>query len=143
MWLQVLIKHFLKSYLLVAYIKWYGNWQSDAQAIIENFITNIGSTPWWAINHGYGGVGPLVYKSSIVDSYSQGTQLDNPWSVVQNGFDNNLLPQDPNAIYIVLSTRSVCSFLIVLRGRGQKSVKKCKILFKWSLHNIYKRKDMA
>ena len=76
----------------------------------QNFVANIGSTSWWAINKAYTGiggvgVGPLVYKNSTTDSYSQGKQLEDPWAAVQNDFKKKILPQDVNAIYLVLSSR--------------------------------------
>jgi Phosphate-induced protein 1 conserved region len=90
---------------LVLYIIWYGTWTQSAKTIIQNFVSNLGGTPFWAINNAYG-VGNIVYKGDIDDSgYSQGTNLTTPWNVVQNAFDKALLPQDTNAIYLVLSSR--------------------------------------
>jgi hypothetical protein len=42
---------------------------------MQNFINNIGATPYWAINNAYGGAGKVVYKSAIIDTNSQGKNL--------------------------------------------------------------------
>jgi Phosphate-induced protein 1 conserved region len=90
---------------LAAYIIWYGTWTTAAQNIIQNFVANVGATPFWAINKAYG-AGALTFKKSISDAaYSQGKNLTDPWSVVQNAFNKALLPQDTNGIYLVLSSR--------------------------------------
>ena len=96
-------------FILVAYIIWYGQWTPAAKNIIVNFVRNIGSTPWWRINYAYGGVGPLAYGGSADDAnYSRGKYFANElavWGVVQNAFNRNLLPKNPNGIYLVLSSR--------------------------------------
>ena len=90
---------------LVLYIIWYGTWSQSAKMIIQNFVMNLGETPYWAINKAYG-VGKLVFRGDIDDpDYSQGKNLTNPWNVVQNIFDKELLPKDQDAIYLVLSSR--------------------------------------
>jgi hypothetical protein len=87
------------------YIIWYGTWTTAAKNIVQNFVTNVGATAWWAINKPYG-VGKLTFKSAISDStYSQGKNLTEPWYVVQNAFNKALLPKDTNGIYLVLSSR--------------------------------------
>ncbi len=87
-----------------AYIIWYGTWDPLSKAIIENFVSGVGNTPWWAINKAYG-VGPLVYKGSYSDvNYSQGKTLNTPWSVVNNALTNRLLPTDTNGIYLVITS---------------------------------------
>ena len=74
--------------------------------IIQNFVSNVGATTWWAINKPYG-VGNLVFKQAISDSYSQGSSLttSSVWSVVYNAMTKGLLPKDTNGIYLVLSSR--------------------------------------
>jgi hypothetical protein len=89
---------------LAAYIIWYGTWTTAAKNIVQNFVANVGATPYWAINKAYG-AGTLTFKKSITDAYSQGKTLNDPWSVVQNAFNKALLPQDTNGIYLVLSSR--------------------------------------
>jgi hypothetical protein len=49
-----------------------------------------------------------LYRKAISDTaYSQGKSLTSQtvWNVVQNAFNNGSLPADPNAIYLVLSSR--------------------------------------
>jgi hypothetical protein len=93
----------------VAYVIYYGTWPSASQAIIQTFLSGLGSTAYWAINKAYGGVGALVYKGFILDNYSQGKSLEAPWNVIQNAFNKKLLPQNTNAIYLVLSSRYTLS----------------------------------
>ena len=95
---------YLLFLFLVAYIIWYGTWTTAAKNIIQNFVANVGATPYWAINKAYG-AGALTFKKSITDAYSQGKTLNDPWTVVQNAFNKKLLPQDTNGIYLVLSSR--------------------------------------
>jgi Phosphate-induced protein 1 conserved region len=106
--MQALEHNVFFFFSLVVYIIWYGTWTASAKSIILNFVTNLGATPFWAINNAYG-VGAITFKQDIDDSaYSQGKSLTNPltvWNIVQNAFNNALLPQDTNGIYLVLSSR--------------------------------------
>ena len=74
--------------------------------ITVNFASNLGRTAWWGINKAYG-VGPITYRGSATDLYSKGKVLNtrDVFGVVQNAFNKSLLPKDPNAIYLVLSSR--------------------------------------
>jgi len=51
----------------------------------------------------------FVYRKAYSDTtYSQGKSLANiqiVWNIVQNAFNKKGLPADPNAIYLVLSSR--------------------------------------
>ena len=89
-----------------AYIIWNGTWTTNAKNIIQNFVTNVGTTAWWAINKPTG-VGKLDFKQAISDSYSLGKALpqSSVWTVVNNAINKGLLPKDPNGIYLVLSSR--------------------------------------
>ena len=87
------------------YIIWYGTWTDSAKTIIQNFVENVGATPFWAINNAYG-VGAITFKQSIDDAeYSQGKNLTTPWNVEKNAFSKELLPKDTNGIYLVLTSR--------------------------------------
>ena len=89
----------------VVYLIWYGTWTTSAKNIIQNFVTNLGSTAWWGINKAYG-VGTVTFGKGADDStYSQGKNLTNVWNVVQNAFNKALLPKDTNGIYVVVSSR--------------------------------------
>lgn len=112
---KVLLKPYLIKHvfllILAVYAIYYGNWPATPKSIVQNFLVNIGVTPWWAINKGYG-VNNLVYKSSINDNYSQGTvlTLGSIWNVVTRALNLNLLPKDPNGVYLVLSSRFIYYF---------------------------------
>jgi len=101
---------------LVVYIIWYGTWTTSAKSIIQNFVTNLGATPFWAINKAYG-AGVITFKKGIDDAaYSQGKNLTNSmtvWNVVQNALNKALLPKDTNGIYLVLSSRWYFHFLSI------------------------------
>jgi hypothetical protein len=89
------------------YIIWYGTWTARAKNIIQNFVTNLGTSPFWAINNAYG-AGAITFKQAIDDAeYSQGKNMtrDLTWNVVQNALNKDLLPKDLNGIYLVLSSR--------------------------------------
>jgi hypothetical protein len=107
---QIICKIFITSFLIFSiaiavYIIWYGTWAASEKNIIQTFVSTLGSTAWWGINKAYG-VGTLTFKTGIDDAtYSQGKNLTKPWTVVQNAFDNKLLPEDTNGIYLVLSSR--------------------------------------
>jgi hypothetical protein len=75
------------------YIIWYGTWTDLAKNIILNFVANVGTTPFWAINKAYG-VGEITIKQSIDDAeYSQGKNLTSPWDVVQNALNKVCFPR--------------------------------------------------
>jgi hypothetical protein len=72
-----------------------------------NFVKNIGSTAWWAINKNYG-VGNIAYKAAIDDTtYSQGKNLtlNSTMYIVYLAMTKGLLPKDTNSIYTVISSR--------------------------------------
>jgi hypothetical protein len=98
--------HFNSSFLVV-YIIWYGTWTATAKNIIQNFVTNVGTTPFWAINNAYG-VGAITFKQSIDDAeYSQGKNVTWQliWNIVENALNKDLLPKDTHGIYLVLTSR--------------------------------------
>ena len=98
-------------FISAVYAIYYGLWPTTSVSIVQNFLANIGATPWWAINKGYG-VNNLVYKSSINDNYSQGKilTLGYIWNVVTRALNLNLLPKDPNGVYLVLTSRYISYF---------------------------------
>ena len=98
-------------FISAVYAIYYGLWPTTSVSIVQNFLANIGATPWWAINKGYG-VNNLVYKSSINDNYSQGKilTLGSIWNVVTRALNLNLLPKDPNGVYLVLTSRYTSYF---------------------------------
>jgi hypothetical protein len=117
------------------YVIWYGDWSARAssQAIITDFLSNLGGSPYWAINHTYNvpssacsmpsgctGSGRvstgLVYAGSTTDAYSQGSSLTNaynnassvkPIAIVNAAVTSHRLPSDTTAIYAVVVSPDV------------------------------------
>ena len=108
------------------YLIWYGNWSGSTpgnnattQAIVVDLMVNLGSSPYFQINHGYpdlNGAAPsggLIYGGTVNDVYSHGTELTAlgiQGIVADNLAANNPnLPLDPAGIYIVLASSDVSS----------------------------------
>jgi len=98
------------------YYIWYGNWAQDpnANAILTNFASNIGGSPYFNINTTYGDNNANVtnsvhYAGSSSDSGSLGTSLsDNSiWTIVTNAIGSGKLPLDGNGVYFVLTAPGV------------------------------------
>src|SRR5690348_8464150 len=96
------------------YYIWYGNWSGNtAQAILTDFGTNIGSSPYFQINTTYYQnssspqyvSGPVRYLGSTADNYSQGTSLTDAsvQAIVSSAIASGALPNDSNGIYFVLT----------------------------------------
>jgi len=92
----------------VVYIVWYGNLTASSKSLMQNFVTGIGTTTWWGINKPYG-VGPLTFKKAVADNYSQGKTLTTSsiWSSVYKAISTGQFPLDPNAIYLLISSRYI------------------------------------
>lgn len=88
------------------YIIFYGTWGATPKTLIQNFVTGLGATAWWKINQPYG-VNSLTFKKAVVDNYSQGNALTTGtvWASVYKAITSGQIPLDPNAIYLVLSSR--------------------------------------
>ena len=108
------------------YLIWYGCWTNNCgdngsdttTNLVSDFASNVGATPYFAINTGYPDVngyhpsGAVFFGGSVYDAnYSLGLELteDDIKSVVKNTIESNRLPQDPNGIYIVLASADVGS----------------------------------
>lgn len=99
------------------YVIWYGNWNqangSDTpvgQALVRNFLKNIGGTPHFNINTTYPGVSGLVsLVKEVTDTGSQGTALTDAKvkSIVTTAISNSSLPRDTNGVYFVLTSSNV------------------------------------
>jgi hypothetical protein len=101
------------------YYIWYGNWAStlsgtNASAILTNFASGIGSSPYFAINTTYGDTtgnvsGNVAYAGSTSDSGSLGTALSdsNIRSLVLSALSSGRLPTDTNGVYFVLTAPGV------------------------------------
>jgi hypothetical protein len=95
------------------YYIWYGDWSKDstANAILTDFASHIGGSPYFNINTTYGDTSGNVpntsstvrYGGAVADTGSLGTSLsDNSiWTLVSNSLKT--LPVDPNGVYFVLT----------------------------------------
>lgn len=104
-----------------AYVIWYGNWNQgngtdtpQGQAIVTEFLQNIGGSPYYDINKTYSIPGTTIsgnvtYGGATTDTGSQGKRLSDSkvWAIVQRAINNNALPKDPNGIYFVLTSSDV------------------------------------
>src|SRR5215510_3097385 len=107
------------------YVIWYGCWDnncgtagdSTARSIVIDFLCNIGGTPYLSLLRGYPNAsgqipsGALFFGHEIVDAYSHGTELkvSDIQDILSSAITNRALPQDPNGIYILISSADVSS----------------------------------
>ena len=99
------------------YLIWYGNWSTNqvGQTILTDFVTTLGGTPYFAINTTYYNSklvkvsNSLQLKGSTTDAYSQTATLTDAGvkSVVASAITSGRLPNDTNAVYLVLSSADV------------------------------------
>lgn len=97
------------------YFIWYGNWDGNtAPVILQDFITNLGGSPYFNINTTYFDKNhnfvknEVHYAGSVIDNYSHGADLDDNdiTDIVRTAFANGL-PVDENAVYFVLTSTDV------------------------------------
>jgi hypothetical protein len=99
------------------YLIWYGNWSNNASAqfILADFVSNLGSSPYFQINSRYPNSsgqapsGALIFGGSAVDAYSHGPSLSDAdlASVVSDQISTGGLPLDPSGIYVILASADV------------------------------------
>jgi hypothetical protein len=101
------------------YLIWYGNWSGNtATAILPDFLSHLGGSPYFNINTTYyeivNGIAYNVensvhYSGSVNDNYSRGANLNNGAvaAIVANAISNLGLPEDPNGVYFVLTSQDV------------------------------------
>src|SRR5450830_840741 len=99
------------------YYIWYGNWASytKAQQILVAFGSGIGGTPAYNVNTSYTSstgakvVNNVQLAGQYSDNYSKGKALSdqNILDVVTAAITSNSLPNDPNALYFVLTSPDV------------------------------------
>ncbi|TDK67250.1 hypothetical protein E2I14_05680 [Sapientia aquatica] len=99
------------------YYIWYGNWSSytKAQQILVAFGSGIGGTPAFNVNTSYTSaagakvVNNVQLAGQYSDNYSKGKALSdqNILDVVTAAISSNSLPNDPNALYFVLTSPDV------------------------------------
>ena len=96
---------------------WYGDWTTNAyqQLILTDFISTLGSSPYFLINTGYPNSagqtpsGALTYAGGANDAYSHGSLLTEAdvADVVANAIRTGGIPLDPAGIYVVLTSPDV------------------------------------
>ena len=102
------------------YLIWYGNFRADiaTQIILSDFISNIGSTPYFQINStypdgsGHAPTGALANGGSGLDeTYSHGVELTaaDIQGIVADAILGGQLPLDPSGFYVVIASADVSS----------------------------------
>jgi hypothetical protein len=101
------------------YYIWYGDWTQDptANAILTDYATYVGGSPYFNINTTYGDTvgnvpntpATIRYVSSTSDTGSLGTSLNDGsiWTLVTNALSGGKLPVDPKGVYFVLTAPHV------------------------------------
>lgn len=102
------------------YLVWYGDWGQDtAVSIVEDFVANVGATPWYKIQTTYRQgtnrvTSPAVSTSiSLTKSYTTSAYLGNDLSdndiasIISDAVQGGHLPSDTQGIYIVLTSEEV------------------------------------
>lgn len=112
--------------------QYYGSWTDTQKTIIEDFISNIGSTSWFDIERTYYyqkdanspkeyTTGPVVLGKTVSDSsYSSGKALkenDLP-DLIKKYIASNQLPLDPTGVYFVLTASDVAETMPRKLGGG-------------------------
>jgi hypothetical protein len=103
-----------------AYIIWYGNWAQNngtdtaaGQAIVTDFFSAVGGSPYYKMNATYTGsgiTGNVTYGGAYtVTGYPQGASLSDAaiQTVVSNAITGGHLPNDANGLYFVLTSSDV------------------------------------
>jgi hypothetical protein len=103
------------------YVIWYGNWAAQnptAPAIITDFLSHLGGTPYFNINTTYSnGSGARIVNALTLagqtsvplpgGTYSTALSDADIQTQVTNAITSGALPKDTNAIYLVLTSKDV------------------------------------
>jgi hypothetical protein len=91
----------------------YGNWSDTQRQMFLTFAKEVSGSPVFSVMQSYsdgnGNRLPNSFSSvdSVNDNYSQGKTLTNLAPVVDNAIANLGLPNDPNAVYMILTASDV------------------------------------
>ena len=108
------------------YMIWYGCWADNCglagdtktMRLMADFLTSIGNTPYAQINSTYKdasgqpAASAFIYGGDLIDgSYSQPPDLSKSdiVSLISKYVNNFQLPQDPNGIYVIVSSADIAS----------------------------------
>lgn len=114
----------LTSSVVPVYIVWYGCWRSDCgasgsfdtQSVLINFVSNLGSTPYFQINSTYPNAdgqspsGAISYGGSAVQTtYTHGNELtdDDISGIIADQVLAGQLPLDPSSVYLVVTSSDI------------------------------------
>lgn len=98
------------------YYIWYGDWSNNsAITILNNLANNIGGSAYLNITTTYtdGSNQPIAnvakLQGSTFDRYSHGRNLNDSavFNIVTRAINNRSLPNDPNGVYFVLTSKDV------------------------------------
>ena len=108
------------------YLIWYGCWADNCgsmgdfqtRALLGNFVTSIGNSPYAQINltytdaSGQPAASAFIYGGDVIDSsYSHGVELApaDLVSMISYQVNNFQLPQDSRGIYVIISSADISS----------------------------------
>ena len=97
------------------YLIFYGSWGPKQVALLTNWASHIGGSPYFNINTTYSDwAGRYISNSAVLagtarDSYSLGKSLSDLQveQVITNAIGGGSLPMDPNGVYFVLASADV------------------------------------
>ncbi|CAG8444009.1 4277_t:CDS:1 [Ambispora gerdemannii] len=97
---------------------YYGDWNNqDERNILQTFFENVDGTPWFQTLQKYSNLvnknitGPIKLTHVLTNEYTHGSSLtkQNHIDIVNEALDQNILPEESNAIYFILSSKDVRS----------------------------------
>jgi hypothetical protein len=97
------------------YFIWYGGWRASDITILDDFMSTVGSTPYFQIAtlypdaSGAAPSGALVFGGQSADAYSHGSTISDAdvETIIKQQLAGFGLPQDPDGIYVVLASADV------------------------------------
>lgn len=91
------------------YIIYYGDWSLNSKNIINNFVSGFSGSNYYNIERNYlfGGDGNINLIQTIQDNYSVGKTISSPFDIINYHIFKGNIPNDPNAIYSILTYKDV------------------------------------